>query len=1117
MCLILDIRKTDATEAVGTRYRNEADSAVRGGEVIANVFHVGATSDVQTVSGYWESDTETGQFGPASAQTLATLSCLRPGVAMSWSEILHEEGKRQALATLLQASIDRLPFTFETRVRTSLGTTKWIRVVGDAPKPNMLRGFLTDCSHEHEAGQSLHEVERRELVSERENAELRHRELFEGVPLPVICYDWYTRRILEVNQQAADHYGYAKEEFLRLRVDDLWPDDIAIESAEKMLGMDPDKPSHREWRHRRKDGSVIDVDLTSHVIQLQGKPVRVVVIRDITERNRFERHLRFSNERLSLLTRVTGAVVGSLPLAEQAQLMSEQVRDAFGVDACVVRLLKGDQLELLASAGIARDRLPVMMPSGDGLPSKVMREMGPITIYDIRETGHLPQLQSPPYNGYQFISYAGAPLMVKDRVIGLIGIFADKAARRFTDADLAHLQVVANNMAVAVLNHELFQQLSDHKTIVEESEERLRLVTEASTDGIWEWDRATDTLTWSERFYHMLGVDPSAVSFQRRRALEIVHPDYRKAFLVALIRHIRHRGPCRIELKLRRGDGSYGIYEAYGKLVCDRNDRPIRMVGSIHDITERVQRDRELEAVAAIGLALREIETTGEMLPVISEQIEKTLGLQSLGVGLVDAESDTVIIRHATGVFERLAGVRFKRHEGLTGKVFGDSEAQVAATIREDLNALLSDVLDSPTAVLGVPLVARGDVIGVLWLGKTAEEGATEAGFTQGESRLLAILAEIAAASLRRAALRERTEFHLRRMHSLSIVHATVSENLDLRTTLDMLLDQLRSQTGIHAAAIHLFDEKTGQYRLETSIAFEVGVVVPPLGRDLILNRHRSKLVDLQESGSRGRRFATMMAAGFESYLAVPLIANENILGVLEIYHKTELPQTVDLDNFAEMLASQAAIAVDNSNLLKSLRSANRELTAAYDATIEGWARALDLRDHETEGHTRRVTEMTVDLARLMDVPAQEIAHMRRGALLHDIGKMAIPDSVLLKPGELDQNEWVIMRRHPGIALDLLEPISFLKPSIDIPFCHHEKWDGSGYPRGLKGKQIPLSARIFAVVDVWDALRSDRPYRKGWSREQAVHFIRIQAGRHFDPEITEVFLNNIAVIDRWIR
>jgi HD-GYP domain-containing protein (c-di-GMP phosphodiesterase class II) len=256
-----------------------------------------------------------------------------------------------------------------------------------------------------------------------------------------------------------------------------------------------------------------------------------------------------------------------------------------------------------------------------------------------------------------------------------------------------------------------------------------------------------------------------------------------------------------------------------------------------------------------------------------------------------------------------------------------------------------------------------------------------------------------------------------------------------------------------------------------------------------------------------------MIAAGYESYMAVPLIAKENILGVLEIYHRGELPQDVDLDNFVEMLASQAAVAVDNATLLQSLRTANKELISAYDATIEGWSRALDLRDHETEGHSRRVTDMTVEMAKLVGVPASQIADMRRGALLHDIGKMAIPDSVLHKPGELDANELIIMRRHPGIALDLLEPVRFLKSAIDIPFCHHERWDGNGYPRGLKAEEIPLAARIFAVVDVWDALRSDRPYRKRWSKDQAVHFIRVQSGRQFDPDIVEVFLENLNLFD----
>jgi len=1081
------------------------------------VFQAGILPEVEAVSGYWEADTDQWQFGPASAQTLSSLSCLRPGVAMCWDEILHEDCRRQAMTSLRQAALDGNPFTFEARIRTAFGTTRWVRVVGDAPKPTLLRGFIMDCTAARASGSALRDVERRVLETEREDAEVRHRELFEGVPLPVICYDWYSRRVLDVNQQAAEHYGYTKDEFLNLLITDLWPADLAYDSERKMRELDPTKPSQSDWHHVRKDGVVIDVELSSHVIQWQRKPVRVLVIRDITERNRFEKQLQVSNERLSLLTRVTGAVVGSLPLTEQAQLMAEQVRSAFKVDACVIRLIKDMDLSLLASAGVSSTLLLDKIPSYDGLPSRVMREGVPISVYDARISGDLPPINTPLYSGYRFVSYAGAPLKVKDQIIGVVGIFTHDTPRQFTDVDLAHLGIVANNVAVAVLNHELYQQLANHKTTLEESEQRLRFVTEASTDGIWEWDRSTDSLSWSDRVYHLLGVSPAIMSVQRKQALEIIHPDDRKAFLVALIRHIRSRGAHQIEVRLRRGDGTYGIYQAHGKLVCDKNDRPIRMVGSIHDITDRVQRDREMEAVAAISLALREVETTDEMLPIISEQFARTLDLQSLGVGLVDVDTDTVVIRHVSGVFEKFAGARFKKHEGLVGKVYADAEPRFAANLTDNHSSILKDVLEAPTSVLGVPLVARGDVIGVLWLGKTAGNGASEAGFSAGESRLLAILAEIAAASLRRAALRERTEFHLQRLHSLSIIHATVSENLDLRTTLDMLLQQLRSQTGIHAAAIHLFDEKSSMFRLETSIAFEVGVVVPPLGRDLILNRYRSKLVDLQESGTRGRRFATMMAAGFESYLAVPLIANENILGVLEIYHKGDLPHNVDLDNFAEMLASQAAIAVDNTNLLKSLRTANRELTAAYDATIEGWARALDLRDHETEGHTRRVTEMTVDLAKLMEVPPQEIAHMRRGALLHDIGKMAIPDSVLLKPGELDQNEWVVMRRHPGIALDLLEPVSFLKPSIDIPFCHHEKFDGTGYPRGLKGKQIPLSARIFAIIDVWDALRSDRPYRKGWSSEQAVHFIRVQSARHFDPEVVEVFLNNLPMIDRWIR
>lgn len=184
----------------------------------------------------------------------------------------------------------------------------------------------------------------------------------------------------------------------------------------------------------------------------------------------------------------------------------------------------------------------------------------------------------------------------------------------------------------------------------------------------------------------------------------------------------------------------------------------------------------------------------------------------------------------------------------------------------------------------------------------------------------------------------------------------------------------------------------------------------------------------------------------------------------------------------------------------------NMEMMRAYDATIEGWARALDLRDKETEGHSRRVTEMTVRVARAIGLDVSEILHLRRGALLHDVGKLGIPDAILLKPGPLTQAERRVMRRHPRYAYDWLSPIAFLHPALDIPYCHHEKWDGSGYPRGLKGEDIPLAARIFAAVDIWDALSHDRPYRRAWSSEAVLDHIRLLAGTHLDPVVVEAFL-----------
>jgi len=266
-----------------------------------------------------------------------------------------------------------------------------------------------------------------------------------------------------------------------------------------------------------------------------------------------------------------------------------------------------------------------------------------------------------------------------------------------------------------------------------------------------------------------------------------------------------------------------------------------------------------------------------------------------------------------------------------------------------------------------------------------------------------------------------------------------------------------------------------------------------------ISERRTICIPNLPEIESPAKFSSFVKEEDFMAYYATPLIAKGQIKGVLEVYHRLPLVGGSDWLDFFETLASQAAIAIDSAELFEGLQRANMDLILAYDTTLEGWVRTLDLRDKETEDHTQRVVDLTLALAKAMGFPEQAMTHIRRGALLHDIGKIAISDSILFKPGPLTEDEWTVIRQHPTNAYQLLTPITFLRQALDIPYCHHEKWDGSGYPRGLKGEQIPLAARIFAIVDVWDALSFDRPYRKRWDHEQVIEHIHQLSGSHFDP------------------
>lgn len=363
--------------------------------------------------------------------------------------------------------------------------------------------------------------------------------------------------------------------------------------------------------------------------------------------------------------------------------------------------------------------------------------------------------------------------------------------------------------------------------------------------------------------------------------------------------------------------------------------------------------------------------------------------------------------------------------------------------------------------------------------------------------------------------LNQSLQHQLRQLTGLRDIDRAISSSVDFPTTLRMIMDHLVQVLEADAVTVLLLAqdgltlEYAGTRGFSSVLLRRHERVGEGLAGQVALSRHALHLPDVQRAELHQEWRRVLRQEGLTSYYANPIMLKGRLLGVIEVLYREPFELCAEWVESLDLLVGQVAIAVENSNLFEQLERQNLALRLAYEETIEGWARALDLRDKETEGHSRRVTERTVDLCRHLGMTAEKLVDVRRGALLHDIGKMAVPDAILLKAGPLTDEEWTVMKKHPDTAAELLSPIKFLRPALDIPQYHHEKWDGTGYPRGLKGTEIPLTARAFAVVDVFDALTSDRPYRSAWTRERALEHLQAGAGTHFDPHVLEVFLTSL--------
>jgi PAS domain S-box-containing protein len=639
---------------------------------------------------------------------------------------------------------------------------------------------------------------------------------------------------------------------------------------------------------------------------------------------------------------------------------------------------------------------------------------------------------------------------------------------------------------------------------LQESEERYRQLVDMSPDAIVIYSQGN--VVFVNPATVLLSGAKSEEDLVGRPILDFIHPEYQD-YVKKSLEQMQRTGESTpfVEEKFLRVDGSNLDVEAAVVPYRFQNEDYVQIVA--RDITERKQHEREREAIITVSTALRQARTRTEILNVILDQLVDLFDADGSVLVLPDPQTGGLINEMGSGIIgERMVGLKIPSGKGVGNWVITKEKPYLNNVADQDPLFYRPDLLRDSHCLVAAPLIAQEQAIGALLVARQVD-------FDDQDLRLLTAIADIAANAVHRVTLHEQTEQQLHRLIALHQIDLAISTNFDLNITLNVILANVKEELEVDAASILLLNPVTHTLNYAAGIGFRTHNIEGSrvklengcAGRAAQEQRTVSSL-ELGQARETLSRFSFLSGEDFTSHYATPLVVKGQVKGVLEIFHRASIEPEHTWLGYFETLATQAAIAIDNTFLFESLQRSNMELTLAYDATIEGWSRALDLRDRETEGHTQRVAEMALGLAEKIGMSDVEKLDLRRGALLHDIGKMGIPDAILLKPAPLSDEEWEIMRRHPLYAYQMLAPIAYLKRALEIPYCHHEKWDGSGYPRGLKGEEIPLSARVFAIVDVFDALISDRPYSKPWSREQAYRYIQEQAGKHFDPQIVEVFL-----------
>lgn len=924
-------------------------------------------------------------------------------------------------------------------------------------------------------------------------------QLFSSNPIPMWVLDRENGRFLAVNDAALKMYAASREEFTALTFDQVYqPAEAGTASGWAVPTL---AEGAARQNHRARDGRILSVQIVSSPFEFDGRPALLSALADVSEQRRMELAIKaaeftrieaedsllLDESRLQSLQRINEDSGRSLE--DTTSLVLEDAAQLTNSEYSFIAFVEGDMLNVQASPSIAGDisRFQIQLADMPATGQLIQALKNCLPSAGEAGIGIFPGIL-PASGGYS----ACIPLLENGKPAAVAGVSG--RSRPYTEADLRQVSLLAIGLWRLIEQNRILDAF-------QESQSRLAAAVENLPFDFWIQDQRgrfvlqnqPSQAAWGNLLGKTIdedGLDPGVA--------EVWKAGLEKAASGRLVR-------AEVTYPDRQEKGAF-----YNIIAPIRDGDSIRgTLGMNISIAALKQRERELAALVSIASAMRAASNQVEMRASIVDQVMDLLQIDAAALVSQQNTGEDLCVELARGVWEKHNETHLKFPDANAQDIFNRGEVHWSSYVREDPVMAGCPLFDEMQSGACIPLKTRLGVHHALWVGSNHA-------LTGSQIHLLEAIADIAGSAIHRAELNEQTERSLQRMTALRAIDLAITSSLDVRLTLNILLSQIISQLDIDAAAVLLFSQRTKRLEHAVSRGFKSRVME---GLSLQIGESHAGLAALERRQifipdlptNDPELYARLKQNGddFASFLAQPLTAKGQVKGVLEIFQRNLLATPPDWLDFLDAVSTQAAIAIDNAELFDTLQRANTDLTVAYDATIEGWSKALELRDQETQGHTKRVTGITLRLAELMGITGDDLVHIRRGVLLHDIGKMAIPDRILLKPGSLTPEEWSIMRQHPRYAFEMLSSIPYLRPSVDIPYCHHERWDGKGYPRGLKGEDIPLAARLFAVVDIWDALISDRPYRQAWDHSRVIEYLHEQAGTRLDPAIVSFFIAHV--------